>query len=119
MNSVTAHRPLRDTAEAVSLRYRCSAPPSLRHHPFCFCFARFPFSFFRYGGGESEVGFLLREKLTEFKCGLGFAKLFFWGFGFGKTETEFPARMRGLERNPRGFRNPFLAGRAVEKIPIK
>jgi len=23
-----------------------------------------------------EVGFLLREKLTEFKCGLGFAKLF-------------------------------------------
>jgi len=46
------------------------------------------FFIFRYGGGESEVGFLLREKLTEFKCGLGFAKLFFWGFGFGKTETN-------------------------------
>ena len=23
------------------------------------------------------------------QCGLGFAKLFFWRFGFGKTETEF------------------------------
>ena len=42
-----------------------------------------------------EVGFLLREKLTEFKCGLGFAKTIFWGYGFGKTETEFPARRKG------------------------
>jgi len=42
-----------------------------------------------------EGGFLLREKLTEFKCGLGFAKTIFWGYGFGKTETEFPARRKG------------------------
>ena len=28
------------------------------------------------------------------QCGLGFAKLFFWEFGFGKTETEFPARRK-------------------------
>jgi len=110
MNSVTAHRPLRDTAGAVSLRYRCSVPPSPRHHAFCFDLARFPFSFFRYGGGESEVGFLLWEKLTEFKCGLGFAKLFFWGFGFGKTETEFPARRRGLGRNPRGVSESVFGG---------
>ena len=71
----------------VFLRSRSVAPPSPRHHTFFFCLARFPF--FRYGGGESEGGFLLREKLTEFKCGLGFAKLFFWGYGFGKTETKF------------------------------
>ena len=36
--------------------------------------------------GEGE--FLLREKLTEFKCGLGFAKTIFWGKEFGKTETN-------------------------------
>jgi hypothetical protein len=51
-----------------------------------------------------EVGFLLREKLTEFQCqfdGLGFAKTIFWGFGFRKTETNFffafcPPAERGL-----------------------
>jgi len=90
MNSVTAHRPLRDTAEAVSLRYRCSAPPSLSPPHILFLFGAIPFLFFRYGGGESEGGFLLREKLTEFKCRLGFAKTIFWGFGFRKTSADFP-----------------------------
>ena len=108
MNSATVQPPLRDTAEAVSLRFCCPAPPSPRHHAFYFVLPRFPFSFFGMVVA-GEVGFLLREKLAEFKCGLGFAKLFFWGFGFGKTETEFPARRRGLGRNPRGVRNLFSA----------
>jgi len=30
------------------------------------------------------------------QCGLGFAKLFFWGFGFGKTETEFSRPQKGV-----------------------
>jgi len=67
MNSVTAHRPLRDTAEAVSLRYRCSVPPSPRHHAFCFDLAGF-FSFLFCMVVAGEVGFLLREKLTEFNA---------------------------------------------------
>jgi hypothetical protein len=29
------------------------------------------------------------------QCGLGFAKLFFWEFGFGKTETEFSRPQEG------------------------
>ncbi|MCI0566361.1 hypothetical protein L0Y46_04170 [bacterium] len=36
------------------------------------------------------------------QCGLGFAKLFFWGFGFGKTETEFS--------RPHSFPRPLSAG---------
>jgi len=55
-----------------------------------FCFGAISFFIFRHGGGESEVEFLLRGKLTEFKCGLGFAKTIFWGKGFGKTDTDFP-----------------------------
>src|SRR3989344_9264555 len=95
MNSVTAHRPLRDTAGAVSLRYRCSAPPSPRHHAFCFCLARFPFYFFGMVVA-GEVGFLLREKLTEFKCGLGFAKLFSGDMDLAKPRLNFPPAERGL-----------------------
>jgi S1-C subfamily serine protease len=52
--------PLRDTAEAVSLRYRCSVPPSPRHHAFCFDLARFPFLFFGMVVA-GEVGFLQRR----------------------------------------------------------
>jgi len=39
-----------------------------------------------------EVGFLLREKLTEFLVLIRwtrFCQTIFWGFGFGKTETNF------------------------------
>jgi len=52
-------------------------------------------------------------QVVGLKCGLGFAKLFFWGFGFGKTETEFPARRRGLGRNAGGFGNPFSAAAGI------
>ena len=65
MNSVTAHRPLRDTAEAVSLRYRCSAPPSPRHHAFCFDLAGV-FSFFILYGGGGRGRVSPKEKLAEF-----------------------------------------------------
>ena len=27
--------------------------------------------------------------VQEYKCGLGFAKTIFWGYGFRKTETNF------------------------------
>ena len=67
MNSVTSQHPLRDTAEAVSLRFCCSVPPSPSSRPCIVCFARVGFFFFRYGREWGEVGFLLREKLTEFK----------------------------------------------------
>ena len=39
-----------------------------------------------------EVGFLLREKLTEFLVPIRwtrFCQTIFWGYGFGKTETDF------------------------------
>ena len=38
--------------------------------------------------------------------GLGFAKLFFWGFGFGKTETESSRPQKGVwGMNAGWFRN--------------
>jgi len=44
------------------------------------------------------------------QCGLGFAKLFFWGFGFGKTETESSRPQKGVwGMNAGGFRFGFLA----------
>ena len=74
--------------------------PSLRPrlattHSVLFC--AISFFIFRYGSGESEVGFLLKEKLTEFKCGLGFAKTIFWGKGFGKTSADFFGVDSGLD----------------------
>ena len=66
--------------------------------------------------GEGE--FLLREKLTEFKCGLGFAKTIFWGkdlakprlilFEFGEILVWIPPAERGLG-NECG-RNSFFGG---------
>jgi hypothetical protein len=72
----------------VSHRFR-SSPRIL------ICFAVFSFLIFRYGGGEARPGFSLREKLAEFKCGLGFVKTIFWGKGFGKTSAEFSACRKG------------------------
>ena len=66
--------------------------------------------FFRYGRVQARAGFSLREKLAEFKCGLGFAKTIFWGKGFGKTSAEFPARRRGLGRNSRGLLDFVFGG---------
>ena len=61
--------------------------------------------------GLAGVKFLLKKERVFFLSGFcppsiravwrGFnvdsvlPKLFFWGFGFGKTETEFPARRNG------------------------
>jgi hypothetical protein len=66
---------------------------------------------------RGEVGFLQREKLAEFKCGLGFAKAIFWGFGFGKTETEFSRPQKGVwGMNAGGLGSGFLKGRlAIQK----
>jgi len=55
-------------------------------------------------------------QVVGLQYGLGFAKLFFWGFGFGKTETEFPARRRGLGRNPRGLRFRIFSAAATQKM---
>ena len=94
MNSVTAHRPLRDTAEAVSLRYRCSAPPSPRHHAFCFDLAGF-FSFFILYGGGGRGRVSPKGETDGIQMRTRFCQTIFWGFGFGKTETEFSARRKG------------------------
>jgi hypothetical protein len=49
------------------------------------------------------------------QCGLGFAKLFFWGKGFGKTSADFP-RAGGVWGGMRaGF---FLTFCAETKISI-
>jgi len=88
----------------VSLRPRLATTHSV-------LFGAISFLFFRYGGGESEVGFLLREKLAEFKCGLGFAKTIFWGKGFGKTSVDFPPAERGLG-NECGRVSEFVFGGA-------
>src|SRR3989344_402224 len=74
-----------------------------------------------------EVGFLLREKLTEFKCGLGFSKLFSGDFDLAKPRLIFsggiriwfPARRRGLGRNPRGLLNFEISEQGRIKIYIK
>ena len=34
--------------------------------------------------------------MAGLQFGLGFAKLFFWGKGFGKTSADFPPAERGL-----------------------
>ena len=45
------------------------------------------------------------------QCGLGFAKLFFWGFGFGKTSADFPPAERGLGNEcGRDFVSGFFCG---------
>ena len=65
-----------------------------------------------------------KDGMCEYKCGLGFAKLFS-GERIRKTETTVfeirqgfwisSARRRGLGRNPRGLHFGFLAGRTKEK----
>ena len=93
MNSVTAHRPLRDTAEAVSLRYRCSVPPSPATTHSILIWRGF--SLFEFGMVVAgEVGFLLREKLTEFKTDSVWPN-YFLGKGIWQTLGGFPARRKG------------------------
>src|SRR3990167_10761359 len=45
MNSATTQHPLHDTPQGVSLRFCCVAPPSPRHHAFCFVWRDFLFVF--------------------------------------------------------------------------
>src|SRR3989344_2831727 len=71
-------------------RSTLASPPRI-----LFCLARFPFLFFGMVVA-GEVGFLLREKLTEFKCGLGFAKLFSGDLDLAKPRLNFPPAERGL-----------------------
>src|SRR3989344_1156635 len=91
----------------VFLRSRSVAPPSPRHHAFCFCFARFPFSFFGMVVA-SEVGFLLREKLTEFLVPIRwtrFCQTIFLGIWIWQNrDCIFPPAERGLGNEcGRGF----------------
>ena len=73
-------------AGSVFLRFCCSVPPSPRHHAFCLIW---------YGGGgrgrvspKGETdGILVPIRWTRF------CQTIFWGYGFGKTETAFPARI--------------------------
>jgi hypothetical protein len=67
MNSVTAQHPLQNTPSSVFLRFCCSAPPSPRHHAFCFDLV-VVFSFLFCMVVTGEVGFLPKEKLTEFNA---------------------------------------------------
>jgi len=99
MNSVTAQPPLHQTVGYDSLPpllLSCSdlaSPPSI-----LFCVAPIQFLFFGMVVA-GEVGFLLREKLTEFLVPIRwtrFCQNYFLGEGFGKTETDFPPAERGL-----------------------
>jgi len=50
-------------------------------------------------------------QVVGLQCGLGFAKLFFWGFGFGKTETECSRPQEGSgEECGRDFASGFFSG---------
>src|SRR3989344_9102739 len=94
MNSATTQHPLHDTPEGLSFRFCCVAPPSPRHHAFYFDLARFPFLFFRYGGGGR--GRISPKGETDgIQMRTRFCQTIFWGYGFGKTETEFSARRKG------------------------
>ena len=71
-----------------------SATPKEKHS-LLFVFART--GFFLKRKGCFSFGVLPSKysgSVAGLQCGLGFAKLFFWEFGFGKTETEFPARRK-------------------------
>ena len=128
MNSATPQPPLHDSPQGLSLRFCCVAPPSPAPCPCIFCFRTILVFFFRYGRVQARDGFLLREKLAEFKYGLGFAKTIFWGFGFGKTSAEFSRPQKGVwGMNAGGFRTclfskspPFrpakLARREIKSI---
>ena len=93
--------PPRPSIRSTTARKGCPSTSAVSHRPrlhpahASFVFARFWFSFFGMGVCRRGTGFSLREKLAEFKCGLGFAKTIFWGKGFGKTSAEFPARRKG------------------------
>jgi hypothetical protein len=62
---------------------------------------------------RGEGGFLLREKLTEFKADSVLPKLFFWGKGFRKTETNVFEIRREF-----GFRPAGGCGRNAGRIPF-
>ena len=65
-----------------------------------------------------------KDGMCEYKCGLGFAKLFS-GERIRKTETNIfeirkgfwisPPRRRGLGRNPRGLSFGFFGGAGIKK----
>jgi len=72
------------------LRSRSVAPPSPRHHAFCFDLPRLPFSFFGMVVA-GEVGFLLKGETDGILVLIRwtrFCQTIFWGYGFGKTETN-------------------------------
>src|SRR3989338_8745718 len=60
MNPATPQHPLHDTPQGVSLRFCCVAPPSPRHHAFCFVWRDFLFFFsvwwWRERGRVSPLG---------------------------------------------------------------
>ena len=91
------------SASAVSLRPR--SPPRILIL-FCHDFL-FDFSVWWWRG---EVGFLLEGETGGIQIRTRFCQTIFWGKGFGKTSAEFPARRRGLGRNPRGVRFWIFGG---------
>ena len=68
------------------------------------------------------TGFSLREKLAEFKCGLGFAKTIFWGKDLAKPRLIFggdfcPRGGRVWGGMRAGFLSDFLAAANLE-LPL-
>ena len=100
-------RSTRLSGTTVCLRFCCSAPPSPRHHAFCFVCRQFRFSFFGMVVA-GEVGFLQRRNWRNSSANSMdevLAKLFFGERicqNFGSSVFEFGCRKwkrRGLGRN--------------------
>ena len=91
LHSATPQHPLHNTPEGVLFRFRCVAPSSPAPLPMLLLFCRdFDFLFSVWAcAGEGRVSPLM-EKLAEFKCGLGFAKLFSGDFDLAKPRLNFP-----------------------------
>ena len=85
----TEHRKVFGSVPAPSLRPRLATTHSI-------LFGAIPFFFFFGMVVAGEVGVLPREKMTEFKCGLGFAKLFSGDLDLAKPRRIFPPAERGL-----------------------
>src|SRR3989338_4735196 len=95
MNPPPPQHPLHDTPQGVSLRFCCVAPPSPRHHAFCFVWRDFLFVFsvwwWRERGRVSPKGETGGIQIADSVL----PKLFSGGKGFGKTLGFFPAGRRG------------------------
>src|SRR3989344_1038565 len=113
MNSATTQHPLHDTPQGVSLRFCCVAPPSPRHHAFCFVWRDFLFVFsvwwWRERGRVSPKGETGGIQIADSVL----PKLFSGGKDLAKPRLIFRPQKGVWGMNAGGFLNSFLAGLGI------